>query len=113
MIVIYCLVYALAGNLLINGLLHLMMGLLGKRFTQRPKMVTERQFEKVYQGRLFSSAVFNAVYRPRPRPGRAVRSDHGWLVHVRPHPGNRRAVRGHRGRNPVAVVEVRGHDLVA
>lgn len=54
--------YLLAGNFLINGLFHFMMGLLGKKFVKCPKTVTPSQYEKVYSGRLFSSAVFNAVY---------------------------------------------------
>ncbi len=54
--------YVLAGNFLINGLFHFLMGLLGKKFVKRPKSVTPAQYEKVYCGRLFSSAVFNALY---------------------------------------------------
>ena len=62
MIVLVCFAYTVAGNFLMNGLLHLLLGLLGKRFVARPKAVSQKQFEKIYQGRLFSSAVFNAVY---------------------------------------------------
>ena len=54
--------YLAAGNFMVNGLLHLLMGLLGRRFVRRPKLVSQRQYERVYTGRLFSSAVFNAVY---------------------------------------------------
>jgi hypothetical protein len=39
-----------------------MMGLLGMRFVKRPKTVSERQYEKIYKGRLFSSVVFNTIY---------------------------------------------------
>jgi hypothetical protein len=61
MILVY-IAYLLAGNFLINGLFHFMMGLLGKKFVRRPKSVTPAQYEKVYCGKLFSSAVFNALY---------------------------------------------------
>jgi hypothetical protein len=62
MIVLVHLVYLSAGNFLMNGLLHLLMGLLGKRFVKRPKTVTQRQYDKIYAGKSFSSAVCNAVY---------------------------------------------------
>jgi hypothetical protein len=62
MIMLIFVAYLMAGNCLINGLLHLMMGLLGLKFVKRPKTVNQNQYEKVYAGRLFSSAVFNAVF---------------------------------------------------
>ena len=62
MIVVVCLVYFLAGNFLMNGLLHLMMGLFGKTFVKPPKMVSKKQYETVYSGRFFSSSVCNSLY---------------------------------------------------
>ncbi len=50
-----------AGNLLVNGTLHLVMGLLGRKFIRCPRQVTQKQYEKVYAGWL-SSDVVNAVY---------------------------------------------------
>jgi hypothetical protein len=61
-IVLVFIAYLMAGNFLVNGLLHLLMGLLGRRFVKRPKTVTQKQYDKVYAGPLFSSAVFNTVY---------------------------------------------------
>jgi hypothetical protein len=51
-----------AGNFLVNGLLHLWMGLRRRRFVKRPRSVTQPQFEKVYAGPRFSSARFNTVF---------------------------------------------------
>lgn len=62
MTVLIAIIYLLSGNFLANGIFHILMGLLGKKFIKCPKTVSQKSFERVYAGRWFSSAVFNCFY---------------------------------------------------
>ncbi len=63
MIVLFYAAYFIAGGLFVNGFFHYLMGMSGRKFVKRPRMLSQERFDKMSaRSTGFNSAVYNVIY---------------------------------------------------
>jgi hypothetical protein len=63
MIFLYYVLYFIAAGLMVNGLFHFLMGMLGKKFVSKPRMLSQKTYDQMKARKSsFSSAVYNVIY---------------------------------------------------
>ncbi len=63
MSILFYAAYFIAGGLMVNGFFHYLMGIMGRKFIKRPKMLSQERFNKMTSGTSsFNSAVYNIIY---------------------------------------------------